>query len=88
MEVKLVIVRKNTPEMNHKDGEFTLISATSNKDDYSTFQLKEETFIWKRLHTSLPAAKAAMTKMKKKYRNTNNKYYIGTITWSETDGEE
>jgi hypothetical protein len=62
-----------------------MLSATSNKEDYNYVQPKEETYLWKRLHTSLPAAKAAMTQLKKKYP-TNN-YYIGTITWSE-DGEE
>ena len=63
-----------------------MLSATSNKENYSYVQHREETYLWKRLHTSLPTAKAAMTQLKKRYPDNN--YYIGTITWSEDDGEE
>ena len=84
MQVRLVVIRKYRPANNNE--ELTVLSATSNKEDYKDKQPKEETFIWKRLHTSLPAAKAAVTRLKKKYPDNN--YYIGTITWSEDDGEE
>lgn len=84
MQVRLVVIMKKPPKAADTE-ELTLLSAATNRNpaDYAGPQPPEETYIWKRMHSSLPAAKAAVTRLSKKY--PDNKYFIGTITWGDDD---